>query len=929
MSGYILPLTSKAASIAVAGGKGANLGALIRAGFPVPPGFVITTAAYGEFVSANGLGGPIAETLASLRIDDPSAVEAASQVMRDLFDQGAMPEGVAADIRGAYRQLTSDSCAVAVRSSATVEDLPRASFAGQQATYLGLRGQEAVLRAVRGCWSGLWSAQALAYGARRPMNGAAQMAVVIQRMVPADAAGVLFTANPVNGNRDELVVNVAWGLGEAIVGGRVMPDTLVLDKSSGSVLRAEVGEKGVMTVMTSEGIVESPVEVSRRGQPVLSAEQAAHLARLGNEIETHFGTPQDVEWAIAGDEMVILQARPITALPDFNLPSGPATQRVPGDDDWPARGEWPAQPFDLWTQTNVGEVWPHPVSPLLWSVVPAIVSDSIHFALRGLHSAYLDNVQWAKRFYGRIYYNEGALAHVLSHELGLPGSTMNRALGSRRSADSPREGRLRPIRLLRRLPFLVRRAASQLSEGRALEALFPQIDRWTAEFSRQELDGLSDRDLWASSTVWMDRFMQAMNLHTEMSSVALTTFGTLEWLMARWFGRKDLAHDLVTGLAGVHAAEMGRELWHIARTLDDLGLAGVVHQEPQSALAQLRRTPEAQPAIRLLTSFLERHGHRCPNEGEWLYPRWAEAPEQLIEVLGGYLRAGEEVNIEAAEARQRRRHDEALLWVGSRLGVLRRALFRYVLGRVQLAVRLRDNGKNYYMKAAFPLRRIAWQMGVRWSGRSWLAQPEDVFFLTIHDIERLIEAGDPLAAGFDLPQLAANRRRAFEHWSTVEAPEVIGADGTPVAGPTQHTPPGSVLHGLPASSGRVRGTARLIREPRQAARLRPGDILVTRATDPGWTPVFPLVSGLVTEVGGQLSHMAIIAREYGVPAVVNVRDAMRQIQDGTTITVDGTAGEVHLIQDKEGGALQSGTPDGKADSATCTHSDEQTRAENA
>ena len=890
---FVVFLDCVGTTLAAVGGKGARLAELIRAGFPVPPAFAITSAAYRAFVEANGIDSRIAQLSDPVPGDDSDVRQSVSQIIRDCFGGGAIPRQVCKDIEQAYSQLTSGRHGVAIRSSATVEDQADASSAGQQETFLNVRTEDELFQAVRRCWSSLWSVRALAYRTRRNLGDShVSLAVVIQLMAPAETAGVLFTANPVNGNRDEIVINASWGLGEAIVSGRVTPDVVVADKATGRVLFTEVNDKLVMTVVSTEGTTDMPVEARRRHRLSLNETQAAELARLGREIESHFNAPQDIEWAIADDKAYILQARPITALPEASAVQKP---RIPGDDDWWAREEKPAQPFDLWTQTNVGEVWPNPVSPLVWSVAPEIIGGGIRYALRGLNSSYLEGVQWVKRFHGRVYYNEGALAHVLSHDLGLPGTLTDGAVGTRRESDDGRDARIRPLPFLRRLPFVVRVAKSQLATGREFEALFPQIDRWVADFRAGGLDELSDREVWASISRWMDHFRHVMNLHTELSVVALTTFGMLDWLMHRWFGRRDLSHDLVTGISGLIAAEMGPALSAMARKLDGLGLAGVVlDNEPAAALARLRAAPDAGPVLKMLDSFLERHGHRCPSEGEWLHPRWADAPEQVVDLVAAYLRAGARVNPQEAKERQRRRRDDALAWATGRLDAVRRAVFRFILARVEHAVRMRDNGKHYYMKTSYPLRRLSWEFGLRWAGRGWLAQPEDVFFLTIQDIERVVEAGKPASVGLDLSRVVAGRRRAFEYWFGVDAPNAIGPDGRPLETPDVDDPSRQVLRGLPASGGRASGKARVVHDPREATRLQTSDILVTRATDPGWTPVFPLVAGLVTEVGGQLSHAVIVAREYGLPAVVNVRRATHRIADGQAITVDGTAGKVYL-----------------------------------
>lgn len=890
MNEYIVPLHAGEAEFRAVGGKGANLIRLTHAGFPVPPGFVVTTAAYRAFVVANGLDKPVGSPDGAALADDPKRLEVTSQEIRARFTRAPIPPTVAQAIVLAYRTLEPGAPMVAIRSSATAEDRSEASFAGQMETVLNVGGPdgESLLAAMKSCWAGLWTARAIAYRARHSEGlNRVELAVVVQRMVPAEVAGVLFTLNPITGKRDELVINAAWGLGEAVVAGRVTPDMLVLDRFSGRVLREELGEKSIQTVVASTGTVDVPVKPEHRRLAALSTRQVAELAQLGCAIEDHFGTPQDIEWAIAGGHVYILQARPATALPAV------AATGISGDDNWPARGEHPPQPFDLWTQTNVGEVWPEPISPLVWSMTPALVNGGIHYTLRGLNSPYLARTQWAKRFYGRVYYNEGALAHVLSQELGLPASLVDGAVGGRRGN---RDLRFRPLRFARRLPFLLRMITSLFRRGHELEALFSQLDDWVEAFLAEDLDRLDDRELWTLSQVWMDRFMLAMTLHTEMSSTALTAFGLLERLSGRWLGRPGLAQDLVAGLGdGLHATEMGITLWQMAQTLANLGLDRLVlESDPATALAWLRERPAARPVIAILNAFLQRHGHRCPNEGEWLNPRWADEPEKVIGIVAGYLRAGNRANPLEAVARQRRKRDDVFGWAMRRLDPVRRACFRYLLSRSRQAVRLRDNGKNCYMKAAYPMRRIVWQLGVRWANRGWLGQPEDIFFLAIEEIEKFIAAGDPASSDLILTARVAGRRKAIENWLGVRAPRVLDADGRPVSTSASDLGTESVLQGLPASCGRARGKARVIHDPCEAVRLTPDDVLVTRATDSGWTPFFPLVAGLVVEVGGQLSHAAIVAREYGIPAVVNVREATRRIQEGQTIIVDGTTGQIYL-----------------------------------
>src|SRR5215216_2887355 len=304
--------------IALVGGKGANLGELSRAGLPVPPGFVVTTTAYDAFVEVSGIKGEVVALASVPRAEDPAGFEEVAEGIRALFSGGKVPEEMADEIRAAYQELGEDGgTPVAVRSSATAEDLPGMSFAGQQETYLNVRGAEALVEAIKRCWASLWTARAMAYRARQGVDPATvSLAVVIQRMVESEAAGVMFTTNPSNGRRDQATISAAWGLGESVVSGSVTPDSIVVEKASGRVISRETANKEVMTVYIEGGTAEGPVPEALHRQPVLDDEAVATLSRYGATIEELYETPQDIEWALTGGEFFIVQSRPITALPE-------------------------------------------------------------------------------------------------------------------------------------------------------------------------------------------------------------------------------------------------------------------------------------------------------------------------------------------------------------------------------------------------------------------------------------------------------------------------------------------------------------------------------------------------------------------------------------------------------------------------------------
>ena len=314
MNTFVLSINSAEATLDKVGGKGLNLCRMTRSGFPVPPGFLVTTEAYHVFVQANNLQ----EQIVALASNQANISERRSAAIRQLFANGRIPADLTEAIHHAYADLTQtvDDLPLAVRSSATAEDLPGASFAGQQESYLNVRGEQAVLQAVKRCWSSLWTPRALEYRARQGIDPATvSLAVVVQVMVPADASGIMFTANPINGARDEIVIDAAWGLGEAIVGGLVTPDHVVVDKMTGAIKQIVIADKTVMTQSTDKGTEERAVEENKRHTQVLEATQAIELAKLGTEIEKYYGEPQDIEWCSANGKFYIVQARPITTLP--------------------------------------------------------------------------------------------------------------------------------------------------------------------------------------------------------------------------------------------------------------------------------------------------------------------------------------------------------------------------------------------------------------------------------------------------------------------------------------------------------------------------------------------------------------------------------------------------------------------------------------
>jgi pyruvate,water dikinase len=909
------------------GGKAFNLGEMISSGLPVPPGFIVLTTACERFATANHLQSEIERLAQTVSSDQLATAETAAHEISILFEQATLPSDIKAEVLDAYEKLSAS--VVAVRSSATVEDLPGKSFAGQYETFLGVCSAAEMFSALKRCWASLWSARALIYRIRHQiLNHTVWMAVVVQQMVKASASGVLFTCNPITNDYNEMIINAAFGLGEALVSGQVNTDTITLNKWNGKVKRLDVAKKTLMTIPTTSNVVTQAVPTDMQTLPVLSETQIARLFELGMAVERHFAVSQDIEWAIADDQIFLLQSRPVTTRLLRHMVSVRQEElAVPGDDSWEQCEKPEIHTYDLWTRTNIGENFLDPITPLSATLWPT-------FFVLGRFPSAEERAPGAPplpllgdRFYGRMYVNEGAVIHD-AIEMGIPTSFLDSTWGSSGRGIRSSDNTIHVLRLLSHVPSIIgsmRKAAKEQAtrhpktpkptnktqRRRSPEQLFAQIDAWVDEFKRVDLSQLDDHALWDYVPLWIERG-KALRPILLTAGLAGIMFYFLERKVGKWTGHSDQATILMQALTGVYTAEVGSMLWQMARTLSEAGLAEIVQEFPaEKVLEQLRQRMEAHPFLIEFETFLQRHGYRCPNDAELHNPRWAEQPAQVIEMLKRYLHMDESVNPQVMERRRRREREETTKRLRTQINPLRRPLFNWLLKQAQDKTRLRDNNRSYVAKFLFPMRLLLVEFGRRWAARGWLADPDDIFFLTLYELGDIISTKKPLVQGSDLITTIAARRTAFDYWHTISAPSALGPGGVPLPDP-QST--GAYMQGLPASAGRIRGRVRLVESLSEAATLALGEILVTRGTDPGWTPVFPLVGGLVLETGGLLSHGAIIAREYGVPAVINVPGALTTIKNGQMIEVDGTNGRVYLDVSESDRMQNSHQPERKQES---------------
>jgi phosphohistidine swiveling domain-containing protein len=812
----VLPLTAVGRDdLAAAGGKGANLGELVRAGFPVPDGVVITTEAYATVVEHAGLAAAVATAAA----DDGAALRAA-------FAAVEIPDDLRSAILDAYALLGNGP--VAVRSSATAEDLPGAAFAGQQDTYLNVVGADALLDAVRRCWGSLWTERAIAYRARRDvLSGGVRIAVVVQRMVPAEFAGVLFTANPVSGDRTEVVVDASSGLGEAVVSGLVTPDHYVLDADG----RVRERRRGLREVVV-RGVEGGGVEHGR-GEALEELPDAvlAELAALGRRVAAHFGRPQDIEWAWADGRVWLVQARPMTALPPPPLHLS-RIQRITG----PQIVEYlPVRPYPMdmsgWIARGIGRM----VQRMLAEIA-------------GVHLDFAD---------------------VLPESDGV--------------VDRYVPPRPRPTRKVlgapaRNLPRIRRYHPTDWTRD-------PRFIRFDREV--RELDALDVRALgWEELRRLPQRTFDVVDVITDLRVDYLprVAFDLLRlYVLQALLGRRDFS-GLTLGTR-TRTEDANRELLGLAeRVRADGALRAVFELEPDALAERIEQDPAFAGFRAALSAFRAEYGHRETASPLLMSaPTWGDVPATVLGMVKVLVE-----DAPPAQAGDRAEQAERQLLAHPLVRLTRSGRrVRRLLADARAGIAFREDTHFHGTRTLPVLRRAVLEAGRRLAEAGVLREADDVLHLRLEELESLGDPATPAPADAERVRAAVrarSARRAELAGVPLIAPSVLfpgrAADGD------------ALVTGTPASGGRATGPVRVIREPAEFGRLRSGDVLVCPYTNPSWTPLFQRAAAVVVDAGGIGSHAAIVAREYGIPAVMGSATGTSVLTDGQVVTVDGDTGRV-------------------------------------
>lgn len=838
-----------------AGVKAANLGDLLRAGFPVPAGFVLTVEAFERFTASHGFSPASA----------PDAVAAAP-----------LPPDVVADLAGAHRTLLATSGSVpdaplAVRSSGVAEDLPGASFAGQYETVLGVRGGVDVQRAVARCWASAYSARVTAYQARGVAAGVPAMAVLVQLLVQADAAGVAFSANPVTGDRDEVVVSAVRGLGERLVSGVAQPDEwFVRDRR---------------------------IAASRVVEGAIGPDEAEQIAALVRDVETHFGVPQDVEWALLDGALFVLQARPVTGLPVPRVSQPPRSHGGPAELEEPLPVPIEA-PEGFWQRE--ASHFPRPLSRM-----GAGILDAHNRAFREMFSTYgllLEGIEM-REIGGWIYARAVPLG---GKDRPTPPPPLLWLLAR---IAPPLRARLR----------ICRAAIAADLHGRHVERWYgewqPDLARRVGDLTAVDLPGLTDAGLESHLETVEALVDDCLRVHFLLHGAMVMLLGEFTFAcrdLLGWSNRKML--ELLAGLSG-RSTEPAERLAELARIgAASPGVRPLLDRFDQLGVEEvLAADPAFGEAFR---AYLREFGCRVLGY-ELVEPTLAERPDLVLglvrdQVLRTYDPAAD---AEALAARRISALTEARATLAGRVRDLVR--FERALARAERAYPVREDSELYTVSAPLGiLRYAALEVGRRLESQAQLDAAEDVFFLAFP------EAHAALRSGHRQHETVARRRRERAWVEAHPGPATYGRDPGPpppaavfpgeaafamaAVGEVlldemlaqkesqQVQATGEVVTGIAAAIGMYQGPARVVMDERDFGKVQAGDVLVCPITSPVWSVLFPSIGALVTDTGGILSHAAIIAREYRIPAVVGTGNATTLLRDGQLVTVDGDAGAIHL-----------------------------------
>ncbi len=865
------------------GPKAASLMCLSRAGLAVPPGFCVTAAVFREHIERNKLTDRIKSAADELAESNPEAKTTVLSNLRQVIVEAPLSETTRLKIENHY--LTLGAKHVAVRSSGTAEDLPNHSFAGQYDTYLGIVGLKDCFEAIKKCWASLWTRRAYEY---RETNGfdhlKINMAVIVQSLIAADTSGVIFTADPVTGRRGSIVIEACFGLGEALVSGKVAPDRFIVNKSNLKLLSQTISEKKIECVLEPNGLVEEKtVPTERSTVCCLDKQQVKRLAKFARKIEAKFGHPQDIEWAICRKKIFFLQSRPITALPP--------------EKSWEDRQIWCANPAK--------EVMPDVVAPATLSLIEAFVEGFMNPLFDTLCMDCTDHPIYGL-VAGRIYLNENIWGTVFrdlpgAKDLDLMEGTGNHKglqkavewLRNAQEEDLP-DLKFSRLKFFLKLPLLIVGILRNTPEkGRGiLEKAGAYYEKW----SRLDAESQSTEKIVMCCQEIMNDTNEIIGNAPYLISVIIA-IPILDLVCTKWFpDGNNIAGKLLAGVGGMVDATAGLDIWRLAVTANskadvkDLIMSNNNWPDIESKLSQ---KDSGREFLSEWNRFMLLHGHHCRGELELYNKRWSETPDYILQLVRSHITQIDKVDpVQKFEEAAKHRQQLEKQCRKQLKNPIKRIIFNHLLARVQNGSVFRENIKSEVIKLFAAMRKLLNELGKRLKEKGAIKNTDDIFFLT-HDETALVVNDKP---DFDIQGIITERRTEYNKNCLVTPPSVvIGKFDPDNFTPDAIDEHAEVLNGLGVSPGVATGKARVILRADTEEQLLAGEILVAPFTDPGWTPYFVPAAAIVMDEGGVISHGSIVAREYGIPAVVNVGSGTKIIKTGQMIQVDGNSGIVKIL----------------------------------
>jgi len=867
------------------GGKAMSLCRMKRVGLPVPRGFCITAAAFREHLESNNLVGQIKTAADKLNLASVENSNAILAEIRQVIINAPLAGELLNQIENRYRTLAAGR--LAVRSSAMAEDLPEHSFAGQYETYLGIVSLADCIDAVKKCWTSLWTERAYNY---RQKNGfdhlVVNMAVIIQSLIEADASGVLFTVDPRYGPSGNIVIEACFGLGQALVSGKVTPDRFVIHKKNLRLLFRAISEKKIEYVIDEEGeLREQTAAYEKSTTWSLNKKQIKSLARLARKIEAEFGCPQDIEWAVYKNKIYLLQSRPITVMPQ----------------------ESSCEDRQIWCSSPAREVMPDVITPVTQSMLLGVMGqeffDSVFHVLccsRGDYPLY-------SIIAGRLYFNAnpwGTLFRVVpgvrNFDLMIfAGSNKDLREGTEKLLTAPDEDlpdlKFSLLRFIVKLPLTI--IGVLFNTPKKGQRLLAKINAKNEKWSRLDISSLSAAQITKCCQELILDFREIVGHIMYLFSI-FVVLPILDKVCTKWLSEDSTCMGrLLAGLEGMNDAVAGLELWKLATSADtnpDVKHLILSDNDWGTIQLKLAQTDPGKDFLKNWDDFMDRHGHHCRAELELYNRRWSETPDYILKLLRSYItQIGKIDPIQNFNNLAQKRQQLEQQCREKLRNPLKRMIFNQLLVRSQQGSIFRENVKSEVIKSITAMRKTLVELGKKLSEKGIIRNQDDIFFLQFEEIESAVQDN----AGFDMYHDIATRRAGYDKNKTIMPPDVVFGKFDPdkyVPEPVDANI--ETLNGLGVSPGVTTGKARVILRADTDEQVLAGEVLVAPFTDPGWTPYFVTAAAIVMDQGGILSHGSIVAREYGIPAVVNVGAATRIIKTGQTIQVDANRGVVRILR---------------------------------